>query len=390
LNDSTDASGRNTISNTTEGYVTLDIDGNGTPEPYYSEWNKATFTINQFYERMKWLTACETTGTDATPNATLYGLDGNLFRGITHEVSYTSLAGGNFADSTAVTFANGATAQILADNGTDKFWIQVLTGVIPTSGGITQGGVTATVSSSSEKPISTPFCGASTGSAIIGAFGFGMETADTSAADLFLDLNNATNQPPNNVTFTVNGVESGEDRVLVGPANGTALRSDQMQVAAGEAITVTAGSVSSATSGAGVVVMASNTETIGLGNPSATDTPTAGTLRILDDANGIFQIVNYTGRDTSVAGEITYTGCTSTGTWAAAAANDAFMSYIDTLADATSEAYTVVYSNTPRSLFIRVRDGGTAGDNEGIKTFETTGTLGSAGGSTTVIRTTDV
>jgi len=36
-------------------------------------------------------------------------------------------------------------------------------------------------------------------------------------------------------------------------------------------------------------------------------------------------------------------------------------------------------------LFIRVRDG--AGTP--IKTFETTGTLGSAGGSTTAIRTSD-
>jgi hypothetical protein len=33
---------------------------------------------------------------------------------------------------------------------------------------------------------------------------------------------------------------------------------------------------------------------------------------------------------------------------------------------------------------------GAAGDAEGIKTFETTGTLGSAGGSTTVIRTSDI
>jgi hypothetical protein len=41
-------------------------------------------------------------------------------------------------------------------------------------------------------------------------------------------------------------------------------------------------------------------------------------------------------------------------------------------------------------LFIRARDGGTAGDIAGIKTFETTGTLGSGGGSTTVIRTPDV
>ena len=38
-----------------------------------------------------------------------------------------------------------------------------------------------------------------------------------------------------------------------------------------------------------------------------------------------------------------------------------------------------------RSLFIRVRDGAASP----IKTFETTGTLGSAGGSSTAIRTSD-
>src|SRR3989344_5893482 len=39
-----------------EGYRSIDVDGNGTPENYYSEWNRDTLTINQFYERMKWLT----------------------------------------------------------------------------------------------------------------------------------------------------------------------------------------------------------------------------------------------------------------------------------------------------------------------------------------------
>ena len=136
------------------------------------------------------------------------------------------------------------------------------------------------------------------------------------------------------------------------------------------------------------MVLSSNTETIGTGQPTATDTPTAGTIRVLD-ANGIYQIINYTGV-TAGSGTLTFSGCTSSGSWTAAATNNAFLSYIDKLATATTATYTVVYSNTPRSLFIRVRDGGTAGDAEGIKTFETTGSLGSAGGSTTVIRTSDV
>ena len=60
----------------------------------------------------------------------------------------------------------------------------------------------------------------------------------------------------------------------------------------------------------------------------------------------------------------------------------------DAYAVNTSSKFTVVY-DSDRSLFIRVRDGGTDGDNVSIKTFETTGTLASGGGSTTTIRNSD-
>jgi len=39
----------------TEGQRLLDIDGNGTNEEYYSEWNKGAKTINQVYQRSKWI-----------------------------------------------------------------------------------------------------------------------------------------------------------------------------------------------------------------------------------------------------------------------------------------------------------------------------------------------
>jgi len=387
------------VVNTAYGYNLIDIDGNGSTEPYYSAWDKGSRTTNQLYERLKWLSAAESGGTADTANGTLYGLDGNIFRGITHEIQGTQ-ASGTFATTSGTTPGQGeplswtgGTGQLLAVDDTGsatKLWIQLLTGTAPTSGTITGGtsSATFTASGNTERVNSSPFHGQSTGSAIIGAYGFALESADTSASDLFTDLLGATNQPPNNVTFTVLGLVSGEDRVLVGPEDGAGgLREDQAQVATGEAITVTAGSVSSATAGAGVVVLASNTETLGTGQNSEKDTPTAGTIRVLD-ANGIYQLINYTGY-TAAAGEIEFTGCTASGTWSAAAANNAFISYIDKLAGAAQESYTVVF-NSPRSLFIRVRDGGTAGDNEGIKTFETTGTLGSGGGSTTAIRTSDV
>ena len=58
--------------------------------------------------------------------------------------------------------------------------------------------------------------------------------------------------------------------------------------------------------------------------------------------------------------------------------------YIDKLADAASLSFTGVYQS-PRSLWIRVRDGGVTP----IKTFEGPGTLGSGGGSAVASRITD-
>jgi hypothetical protein len=61
-----------------------------------------------------------------------------------------------------------------------------------------------------------------------------------------------------------------------------------------------------------------------------------------------------------------------------------FPAYIDVLADATSEAYTAVYSSD-RNLLVRVRYGGATP----IKTFEGEGTFGSTSSSLAAIRTTD-
>lgn len=90
--------GWTTISNTTEGYNLLDVDNNTLSENYYSQWNtdKPTRTINNFYERHKWLTRESTT-----------------------ESSNNNSGASNFqvANATIIgqsqSFANGANAQYL-------------------------------------------------------------------------------------------------------------------------------------------------------------------------------------------------------------------------------------------------------------------------------------
>ena len=96
---------------------------------------------------------------------------------------------------------------------------------------------------------------------------------------------------------------------------------------------------------------------------------------------------SYSGTTFTISGTENFASDPATG-GAGETGNSTFIGYIDELASSGSASFTGVYL-ADRSLFVRVRDGGTAGGNIPIKTFETTGTLGSAGGSATAIRTSD-
>lgn len=421
------------ITNVTAGYNGIDVNNDGSEEFYYSEWNRDTATINQFYERMKYLTRDgETT--------TLYGLAGELFRGITHEITVDGQGGTDFSAVEAVSWSGG-TGQMLAINDVNaatKMWIQLLTGVAPTDNQTITGGtsgatclVNVTVT---ERTISVPFIGASTGSSLIGAYGIGVEATDLTASDKVFDLTNTLYQAPNYVTFTVAGLVSG-DRALVAPQgyrfqydtesggpftvgetltftspsgtarlaelydNGTtgfmyigeiltgAVPTDNSTITGGTSSATAAvnGSVTTdidlrqmnlngALTGGTVTTVTVQTGTI------PTDTPSTGTIRI-KRADGQYTRHAYTARTTSA---FTISSTDFSGNNAANGAN-VFITYIDVATSSTSESFTGVYS-ADRSLFIRVRNG-TGGSP--IKTFETTGTLGSSGGSTTAIRTSD-
>lgn len=351
-----------TITNTTAGYNGIDVNNDATDEYYYSEWNKDTYSINQFYERMKYITRRgETT--------TLYGLQGQLFRGITHEITIDG-GTGTWSAVEAVSWSGG-TGQMLAVNNTTassatKMWIQLLTGVAPTDNQTITGGTSGATNTVNvtvtERTVSTPMCGASTGSSIIGAYGFGIEALDLAAADKVFDLTNTLRQAPNYVTFTVNGIVSGEDYVLVAPNDGGSIDLNQF-------------TLNGALTGAAVTSVVVN-EAI------PTDTPSSGTIRI-QRANGAYSRHPYSAYNTGTK-TFTITSADFSSNNASNGANT-YVSYIDKLAASTSESFTAVYAGSDRSLYIRVRDGG----GTPIKTFESTGTLGSAGGSATAVRTSD-
>lgn len=431
-----------TITNT-EGYQTLDIPQDGSSDPFYSQWNKGTQSANDLYEKTKWI---QRRGTAQT----IHGINGFLFRGITHDITYDGAGtvtedniaawGTTFTYGTELgalsvgeyyTFSSGAVGKllaldddgatgtvvfakepgsgtiantntfvrsdgtasdgatvtsvpadetavggrglILADDGVDQIYIQLLSGAAPVDNlpiyDVAPAGtydaansivVNVTVTS---RTVSPEFIGQSTGSNLIGAYGIGVLPAEAVVGDKFTDLNVQLVEPPNNVTFTVGGLVSGEDRVLVtNDASGL----DYTQL--------TLNATLNASGQTSVVVSA----TI----PS--DTPSTGVIRVELDT-GIYRYVPYTGFS-----GVTFT--TASTDWTdpldATTGNNVFIAYVDKLADAATASFTYVYS-ADRTHFIRVRDGGTAGDLEGIKTFETTGVMGEGGGGTTAIRTSD-
>jgi len=350
----------NTIANVKEGYSLIDVNNDSVNEAYYSEWNRDTFSINQFTERMKWLTRRGTV-------STLYGLPADLFRGVTHEIDVDTPTG-TLVEPELLTWGTGVTAgtgQLFAANSTTaatKIWIQLLTGVVPTDGIVMTGAGLGTVTMNITivaRTLSYPFFGQTTGSAIRGAYGFGLESADLSATDQVTDLTDTVINPPNNVTFTVNGLISTEDRLLVGPEAAGVLDKTQFILS----ITL---------SGATETAVVSTTAI-----PS--DTPATGTIRIILNS-GIERRVAYT----SFTGSTFTIASTSFAADNATSANNLYLSYIDKIAGATSEAVTWVYSSN-RALFVRARDGGSTP----IKTFESPATMGTNGGSITIIRTPD-
>jgi hypothetical protein len=350
------------ITNANEGRIGLDVNQDSADEYYYSEWSKGARSINDVYEKAKWL---QMRGSAET----MYGMDGELFRGITHQFAFSAQTG-SFTQNEEVSWGSGATAgtgALLAqdDQGTTgTLWVQQLTGAAPVAAlTVTGASGSATIGTVTARTVPSCFIGQSTGSALIGAYGVGLDPNDLTASDLLFDLTNTPITPPNNVQFSVTGLVDSEDRVLVGPATGGVLDEDQLTLNT----TLNGAAVTS------VVV----TTTI------PTDTPLTGTIRVQLDT-GVYKRVPYTSYSGST---FTIPSTDFTGVNQATAPKNVFISYIDDIAGATGAlSYTAIYSGSDRNLFIRVRDGGATP----IKTFETPATFRSAAQSIPVIRTPDV
>ena len=218
-----------------------------------------------------------------------------------------------------------------------------------------------------ERAVSTPFVGVSTGSALIGAYGLGLEAGDTAAADTYFDLSNSPITPPNNVTMTASGFISG-DYVLVTEKHASNLDINFAQMTLNGTLSAT------------------NVTTVTVNDPLPSDTPTTagskGSIRIERD-DGLYSLHRYSAFD---IGADTFTiPSTDFSLNEAATTNNVFVGYLDYVAAAGSDTFSYVF-DVNRDHFMRVRDGGATP----IKTAESEGEMTTTGGVVSVSRIDDV
>ena len=450
------------------GFSQIDVNNDTTNEDYYAQWDRGANSINTFYEFGKYLSA------DYTDHY-IYGIPGGTFRGITHELTADARTG-TFHQVEPVSWTAGdagavGTGQMLAiDSPTagTKMWIQLLTGGAPGDNSVVTGTDSTATFTLSAVPtdrsslITSPFVGASTGSALIGGYGLSLQTTDLGPNDKVFDLTNTQITPPNNVQFDVGGLDitgGEEDYVAVyryfgdtdingDPLGGmyrwklnAALTTDNIttvqlsesipttvpatgyiQIIDDNGVTrklaytsyatdtfsgispasgttdddfATVNATPTAASYKGDVLQGEfmldtalttdNITSVVVDGTIPTDTPTTNyPLRVQDD-NGFMRLLNYTARTGSTFTVDTTNGQEDFNTVNASLGSIVYIGYLDQVAATATESFNYIYGSTDKNFVIKVRNGGTSP----IKEYIATGTMGTNGGSSNAIRTTD-
>lgn len=211
---STDADPQNTTALATveaysisksEGYKSLDLDGNGN-KPYLGEWSYSPEGSKKaLYEYVKMLLS-------HSEGETLYGVDSDLWTGRVFDCVIGTQGTGTWVQNETLSWGTGATAGTghlmgvddLDATGTTRLILHLDTGVFPASALEITGAGTAngTVSGTPDKLSTSPNHLAQFTGAWIGAYGIGFASGEVGVVDSFKDLDGNAVSPPNNVPVT--------------------------------------------------------------------------------------------------------------------------------------------------------------------------------------------
>ncbi|OGK57052.1 hypothetical protein A3H83_03625 [Candidatus Roizmanbacteria bacterium RIFCSPLOWO2_02_FULL_39_8] len=213
-------------------------------------------------------------------------------------------------------------------------------------------------------PVKASPLGTFAGGKFFGAQGVWIE--NMAAADVqnfqLIDANGVTRTPPNKQSVTITNLLSGDRVSVFRTTSGTTIDKAMYSLAAGNN---------------------SGNSTVVVSGAISNDTPSSGAIRLVDTSDlTATRETRYT--YTSWSGS-TFSGVSPTLDRSYTASDDkAYVPFIDEQASSTSIPVQVIYVSD-RTILLRVRRKASVA----ILPFETTGTFGSTGFSTSAIRTTD-
>ena len=434
-----------TIVNDVEGFTPITI--GGTAYDFYSDWELGSQSKNDYYERAQWIQSRVGTigggGDTRDADQILYGLQGDIFRGITHAITVDTPTGtlvepevvswsGSTASITAFADAGGGKVTVTsAAHGLLGSAVVVITGTTNYNGAFKISNVTTNTFDIVDTWVADDATG--TWKDQLGTGQLLATNSTTAATKIWIQLLTGT-APADGIVIT--GAGGGTVTVnvtvtpitvslpFVGASTGTAiigavglgigaddLTQNDKVIDLTETLRTPPNNVTFTVNNVfedDYVIVANNSggnfdfaqrvtnaayTTAGITSfvttvAIPTDIPASGTFRIELDS-GAYKRVAYT----SFTGSTFTTASTDmSGVNAASAGNNLFVTYIDKVITAGEESAgfvdtTFVY-DAPRTLFVRARNAGT-GVNTAIKTAETTASVGTGGGAATINRIDD-
>jgi len=334
--------------------------GNGSA-PYDCTIDCNTRPLDEVYEYLKYITAKEYTGT-------LNGTTGNQYQAVGDIYLAYDTQTGNFSQGGLLTGAtSGATGYIVADHdsGASGFLcLRQVKGIFQNNESITDETAGAALVNGNAESIprveAAPF-GTLAGGKFFAARGVWIYNMDASDANNYelIDSTGTRQIPPATVSITVSNTASG-DRVSIFETTGSGSEEiDKEQYS------------SHATNNSS----ASTSYEVAASTPIQSDTPTTGSLRIVDSSTRTEERIAYT----------SWTGNVFTLTSSHSGGYDstdfAYVPYIDEQATSDSVSKSITYT-ADRNVVTRVRI-------VGMLPYSVPGKITSSGLSVTVIRTTD-